>query len=69
VSTSRDGYERLLGLNAAAHGALARIVRGWYVQRNTSITFERESVLTWSDYRRALRTIFHRVKATQMAAA
>jgi hypothetical protein len=25
--------------------------------------FERESVLTWSSYRRALRTLFHRVQA------
>jgi hypothetical protein len=69
VSTSRDGYERLLGLNAGAHGSLPRIVRGWYVERNTNTAFERESVMTWSDYRRALRTIFHRVKEAQSAAA
>jgi hypothetical protein len=69
VSTSRDLYERLLGLNAGAHGALTRAIRGWYVARNTTAAFERDSVMTWSDYRRALRAIFHRVKAAQIEAA
>lgn len=65
VSTGRDDYERLLGLAAGAHGALARVIRGWYVRRNSTVEFERQSVLTWSDYRRALRTLFHAMKATR----
>jgi len=63
VSTGRDDYERFLGLAVGGQGALARSVRGWYAERNTTVEFERESVLTWSSYRRALRTLFHRVQA------
>ena len=66
VSTGRDDYERLLGLAAGAHGALARAIRGWYATRNTTAEFERQSVLTWSDYRRVLRTLFHRVKTARV---
>jgi hypothetical protein len=61
VAGTRDAFERYLGLNAAAHGEIARTVRGWYRARNTiEGHFERDSGLTWTDYRRALRIAFHR---------
>ena len=63
IATSRDSFDRLLGLTAAAHGPLNQTLRAWYVEKNTSEAYVRESALTWSDYRRALRRIFHRVKA------
>jgi hypothetical protein len=68
VSGNRDDYERLLGLTAGAHGALARTINAWYVERNTNDLFERESVMTWSDYRHALRSLFHNVKKAQIKA-
>lgn len=63
VARSRPEFERLLGLSASGHGALARTIRGWYTDRNTDAeaVFVRESALTWADYRRALRRLFHRV--------
>jgi len=69
VATSREVYERLLGLNASGHGALTRAIRAGYVARNTTDAFQRDSVMTWSDYRRGLRTIFHRVKVGELAAS
>lgn len=62
VAPSRDAFERLLGLTAAANGPLTQTIRSWYVDKNTSEDFVRESALTWSDYRRALRRVFHRVE-------
>lgn len=62
VATSRDAFDRLLGLTAAAHGSLTETIRAWYVEKNSSEGFVRESALSWSDYRRALRRVFHRVK-------
>jgi hypothetical protein len=61
VSSSRDVFEQLLGLNAGAHGPLTQTIRAWYVEQNTDEQFVRESVLGWADYRRSLRKIFHRV--------
>jgi len=70
VAWNRDEFERLLGLTAGAHGPLTQTIRGWYVERNTvGASFERESALTWSEYRRALRQIFHRVRQQRGAAA
>jgi hypothetical protein len=61
VATSRDTFDRLLGLNGAAHGPLIQTVRAWYVERNTNEVFVRNSSLSWDDYRRALRRLFHRI--------
>lgn len=69
MSTGRQMYERLLGLNAGAHGLLTDIIRVWYAMRNTGTAFERESVMTWSDYRRALRALYHRVKEAESVSA
>lgn len=61
VAGTRDEFERFLGLNAAAHGEIARTIRAWYRVRNTTEgQFDRDSDLTWTDYRRALRMAFHR---------
>ena len=62
VATSRNEFEQFLGLTAGSHGAMALTLRTWYVVRNTSDHFERDSVLGWSDYRRALRSLYHRMK-------
>jgi hypothetical protein len=63
VAGNRDAYERYLGLTADAHGDIARTIKGWYSVRNTSEgQFDRDSDLTWTDYRRALRMAFHRFK-------
>lgn len=66
VATSRVAFERFLGRSEGAHGAMAHTIRAWYVAANTTAAgFERESVLTWSQYRSALRSVFSRVKASR----
>lgn len=66
VATNRDDFERFLGLTAGPSGsALAHTIRSWYATRNTTSTFERDSVLTWSQYRRALRLCFQRVTSAR----
>lgn len=71
VALSRPEFERLLGLNAGGHGALARTIRSWYEDRNTDPAgeFVRESVLTWAGYRRALRAVFHRIAESRRSGA
>jgi len=53
------------GLHVGAHGLLPHIIRRWYEERNTAEAFAGESMLSWSDYRRALRAVFHAVKASR----
>lgn len=66
LTTGRVDFERALGLHAGAHGAMVAAVRAWYVARNTTAAgFEPESILTWTEYRRALRWLFGRVKASR----
>lgn len=69
VATSKAAFDRLLGLTEASYGPLTQTVRNWYVERNTQTTFVRESVLAWTDYRRALRRLFHRFKEHRGRAA
>jgi hypothetical protein len=70
VAGARDSYERYLGLNAAAHGEIARTIRGWYRVRNTiENEFHRDSDLIWTDYRRALRMAFHRFNQVRALAS
>ncbi len=67
VATNRDDFERFLGLSARhAPGSMSRAVRGWYAARNTGPDgFVRESALTWSAYRRALRWAYHRITSAR----
>ena len=62
VATSRKEFEQLIGMTSRSHSAMAHTLRTWYVERNTSDHFERDSVLGWSDYRRALRSVYHAIK-------
>lgn len=64
AAPSRDDFERLLGLsNTPGWGSIRTAVRSWYATRNTGPDggFARESVLTWSAYRRALREAYGRI--------
>ncbi len=67
VATNRDDFERFLGLSARhAQGSMSRAVHGWYAARNTGPDgFARESALTWSAYRRALRWAYHRITSAR----
>ena len=67
VATNRDDFERFLGLSARhAHGSMSRAMHGWYAARNTGPDgFARESALTWSAYRRALRWAYHRITSAR----
>ena len=66
VATNRGDFERFLGLTEGASGsALVHTIRSWYAARNTTTEFNRESNLTWSEYRRALRTCYHRVSSAR----
>ena len=63
AAPSRPVFERLLGLHEQrGWGPLGGAVRSWYRTRNSgSAGFTRESVLTWSAYRRALRSAYARI--------
>ncbi|HEX7600131.1 MAG TPA: hypothetical protein VF316_00950 [Polyangiaceae bacterium] len=67
VATNRRDFERFLGLNKGGGiGSMSHAVHAWYGSRNTGPEgFERESVLTWSAYRRALRWAYHRIAAAR----
>jgi len=66
VARSRDDFDRLLGLSESpGWGSVRGAVRGWYRTRNGGEDFVRESVLTWSAYRRALRAAYSRISAAR----
>ena len=67
VATNRPDFERYLALTAGgARGPIGRIVHAWYVERNTgSAGFQRESVLTWSSYRHALRQAYRQIASAR----
>lgn len=69
VSPDRGTFEAYLGLTAGSHGGMARTIKAWYVARNTTDEFGRGGDLTWTDYRRALRHVYHAVREGQVAAA
>jgi hypothetical protein len=67
VAANRGDFERFLGLNKGGGiGSMSHAVHAWYGSRNTGPEgFERESVLTWSAYRRALRCAYHQIAAAR----
>lgn len=66
VATNRGDFERFLGLTEGASGSgMVHTIRSWYAACNTTTEFDRESNLTWSEYRRALRICYHRVTSAR----